>query len=289
MGPRRPRPAACCPILYVRTHHMDMVRLPQARRPKPAACFYMVYTVIHMHREVMAWHMQPAPGQLFAFAIFVNMHAYQDMVRLPQASRPRQAACYPIVNVCMHIYRDDGAGPGSPPWASRLFLPKFMYMHLQKYVIRLPPGRPTWQAACLFPLDMGVCTCIEMAGLASAARPGQVACFPNLYVNMLHVYRDVVTLPQASRRRQSPSCPIQLYVCIYMHKQMMGLPRQPAPDRLPAFPIDMSGHGKAAHAGRSKQAYWFLLYMYVCTCMGRCWGWPGQPAPGRLLSQFLWI
>ena len=128
------------------------------------------------------------------------------MVRLPQASRPRQAACYPIVNVCMHIYRDDGAGPGSPPWASNLFLPKFMYMHLQTYVVRLPPGRPTWQAACLFPFYMDVCTCIEMAGLASAARPGQVACFPvSMYICMY-----IETWQDCPRRRPKQAA------CFYM-------------------------------------------------------------------------
>ena len=81
--------------------HRARVRLPQARRPKQAACVYMVYIRIHMYREVMAWHMQPAPGRLLAFAMYVYMYEYKDMVRLPQ-------------------YRDDGACPGQPA-PGRLF------------------------------------------------------------------------------------------------------------------------------------------------------------------------
>ena len=124
-----------------------------------------------------------------------------------------------------------------------------------------------------------------IAGLAPAARPGQVACFPNFYVYM-HVYRDVVRLPQASRPRQAAIFPFPPYACIHMHREMMGLPRQPAPGQLLAFPIEMytimytMTWGRLPQAGRSKQADWgfhvLCMYAHVWRDDGAGLGMPPQ-------------
>ena len=70
--------------------------------------------------------MQPTPGRLFAFPI--SMHVYKDMVRLPQACRPRQSSCFPLqVYVCTHIEMMGLSRQPGPGWLLAFLIS--MYMH----------------------------------------------------------------------------------------------------------------------------------------------------------------
>ena len=72
------------------------------------------------------------------------------MVRLPQASRPRQVACVSIVNVSMHTYRDHGVGRAARPGWLFAFQNPYAYSYIQGHGNIVP--RQAALAGCLFPI-----------------------------------------------------------------------------------------------------------------------------------------